>query len=442
MKMRSCCSVTLRVSVWMVALTGLGVAASTALGQGSFKEAPVIRFDEKKIIDNYRRGDLALEKSELPLLDKYAQSFIYKLDDPETLKAQRENPLSEKALNAWIDKAVKSMQFTTPHADLKKPLTQIQKEFNRDYGRALLKVLTEKLQLAQSTEDANMVRFAASRILAELGKTGLEDVADVCIAILLNLNIEKYRAGKEEPYFHLDNLRLGALRGLEYLMSVREPGMKDSAIRDYDRRLKVVKTLILFVESAFPPVDPENLGAIQYLRRQAIRALGYEPKAVLKDRKDDVLPAVTLLRVVMDDKRLLPPVSRYEQFEAAIGFCRMEQPLNVRADVASVGLGNTILQLAAFKAQNPNDKSLPWKVCSSRLNYEINNWPTHLPPKQQAIATELIKRTSGDVLARLADNQSPAGLNELNNWLKATSAKLPEPLLLYDGMKSSLIEPR
>ena len=442
MNMASCWSGRLRVGLWVIGLCGVGLTASAALAQSSFKEAPVIRFDEKKLIDSYRRGDAALEKSELPLLTKYAQSYIYKLDDPETLKAQRENPLSEKALNAWIDKTVKSMQFTTPHADLKKPLTQIQKEFNRDYGLALLKVLVEKLQLPQSTEDANMVRFAASRILAELGKTGVEQVADVCLAILLNLHIEKYLAGKEEPYFHLDNLRLGALRGLEHLMSVREPGMKDGAIRDYDRRLKVVKTLILFIETPFPPVDPENLGAIQYLRRYAIRALGHEPKAILKDRAGEVQPATTLMRVIADDKRMLPPVSRYEQFEAAIGFCRMEQPLNIRGDIACVGLGTTILQLAAFKAQNPGDKSLPWKVCATRLNYEINAWPTHMPPKQQEIARELVKRTSNDILAKLADNQAPSGLNELNNWLKATASKLPEQLLLYDGVKTSQIEPR
>src|SRR5262249_16616440 len=88
-----------------------------------------------------------------------------------------------------------------------------------------------------------------------------------------------------------------------------------------------VQALIEFIKR--PPNYPKDapadeVEAFRYLRREAIRALGQSRLPAVVQKKEVVAqPALELLRV-MTKEDIKPDPTLSEQFEAALGLCRMQ----------------------------------------------------------------------------------------------------------------------
>src|SRR5262249_57988284 len=129
-------------------------------------------------------------------------------------------------------------------------------------------------------------------------------------------------------------------------------------VTDAAKERKAIEGLIAFITRK-PELLPGALAseweAFRYVRREAIRALGFVRKPVLReDKKIVASPALWLLRVVAMDPMIKPEPSLSERADALVGYLQLAVDRDENMDYALFFVGRGIRDLAAefkeFKA--------------------------------------------------------------------------------------------
>src|SRR5262249_6260526 len=118
----------------------------------------------------------------------------------------------------------------------------------------------------------------------------------------------------------------------------------------------------------------EEVAAVQYIRREAIRALGLTRYPMLPKKDIDGMTALWLLRIV-GKSGFDPEPSLTEQAEAAIGLWHMQAKLSKddQPDYAAQQIGNFLLDfIKEFNTQRPTTKSVPWKYYAVRISMALD----------------------------------------------------------------------
>ena len=149
-----------------------------------------------------------------------------------------------------------------------KKVSESQKDFIQVFGKACVERLRTILGTPEKPSKYEMlVRVNATRLLALLAKSGYEETADVAVEIIEN--------PKES-----DGVRFYCFQALKNLFSAYNPDFPEkSVVSKPARELKAVLALIHYITRT-PPLTAETpadeLDALRYVRREAIRRLGHD----------------------------------------------------------------------------------------------------------------------------------------------------------------------
>src|SRR5262249_6781592 len=116
--------------------------------------------------------------------------------------------------------------------------------------------------------------------------------------------------------------------------------------------------------------NADEIGAHQYVRREAIRALGATRYPIApKTKAGSCMSALWLQRAL--NKEMDPPPSLTEQAEAAIGLCHLQSSLSkeYNLDAASYEVGKFLVDfIGEYSTQRATKQGLiPWKLYRMRL---------------------------------------------------------------------------
>ncbi|MBX9623560.1 MAG: hypothetical protein K2X82_07075 [Gemmataceae bacterium] len=147
-------------------------------------------------------------------------------------------------------------------------------------------------------------------------------------------------------------------------------------------------------------VPDDLVPVLHFVRRQAVRALGQVRFAEVAAGKDKTLyPAFTLARVAMSDPALGVPPNPAELAEAVLGLCNMSPPRALGTEPYAYAMSDAVASglaaLAAPKAQNAADKSIPWRGTAGRLADGLRLWqgvfdPNYNPARPAAANPGLV----------------------------------------------------
>jgi hypothetical protein len=305
--------------------------------------------------------------------------------------------------------------------------------FQTRYNKELLVCLRDVLD--KNTPEAQVVVNAAM-MLPELAKGGREEVSDLLADLV------------RDPNRH-DAIKLYALRGLgEYFAANNfddANAPKVGPLADADRKqrdARRVQTVLDFLKRKpplTPDMTPEQVEAVRYVRREAVRALIplRVPALDVDAKKNKVLApvAVALLGVLATkgEGTELPP-SLGERVDAAVALCHMKGArigeFDQRLAVAFVALAladfGTDYNLD-FKnvALNPSERGTkpgalhPWLANTERLSAGLK---------------ELEKTTQNDPAAGPLAKQLSKKAELLLNTTRAR--KLAVDALVIDGLRT------
>ncbi|HEV3142592.1 MAG TPA: hypothetical protein VGZ47_01780 [Gemmataceae bacterium] len=279
--------------------------------------------------------------------------------------------------------------------EVQRQVHERKKEYIQLYGQYVAAVLHDEILLPKDKQIKYepLVRINACRILAKLGQSGYVksdpkqvDTVDIALDVIEN--------PKE-----IDAVRFYAFQALKNLLSVPNPAGLDKSLltKQPDREKQIAVALCQFITrpatiSTDAPL--EEIDGWRYVRREAVRALGYVHNPIIRDEKDKKImadPAFVLLRIAAADPTVSPTPSLYERAEALIGFLQLNPDREMEMDYASWYVAITMRDLAAeFSARkikvpgaaaNPDDKEiaqprdyLPWKTIWNKLEILFKPW--------------------------------------------------------------------
>jgi hypothetical protein len=326
----------------------------------------------------------------------------------------------QKDTSGKMDALLKELKNEIGSALRNRPNTQaFLTQFERQLVLHLKEVLKNQLAIA---------RVNAGRMLEYLGEVGDEDAADAMVEVLDDANQN-------------DAVKFYALRGLKNLF-VQAFQTSPVTFQNKDREARAILALIKFIERK-PTVSPnatkEELDGYRFVRREAIRALGYtrypavEVKGKLEGRTAQVL-----LRVVVADGAVVPEPRLDERVEAALGVTRLKADLfkGYQPDYAARYVGTLVVYLA--KPATRAVAGVPFKMFAAELQDGLNvlKADTKDIKTSAAYVNELVGRCDPILRAMLAGGNPNAG--ELDAWL--TSQASPNNSL-YAGVADATVSP-
>jgi hypothetical protein len=303
-----------------------------------------------------------------------------------------------------------------------------------------------------------IVQVNAARILARLGEAGRPEAADLMVEIIAQ---EKYS----------DAVRVYALRGLGDLFAFDEnfdPPVKSKTSafgKDKAKEAACILALIKFLDRKSPVASDapkEEIEAVRYVRREAIRALGNTRYPVVMDEKGKTPlkdgdgnfqgpTALVLLRIARNDKAPEPSLSLAERVEAAIGASQMQPGAlkEYQPDVTALHVGAVIVDLVnAFNNDVPNKNDdtpagMPYKFHAARLGQVLADLKGSIGknPAADKMVTGLIAAAQPmlDNIIKYQKGGLQPNTNTLVTWLQANT---PMSLQVYAGVESSVVNPR
>jgi hypothetical protein len=381
---------------------------------------------ERKKLQDLQSGKEVVDDTHAKLLDKAAKHFVYRLTiKKHQFKKPDEPGATSETMSALVQEATK--HIPTPDPRKFQPLKEEQQKYVREFSKALGRAVHVVLQ---KKDRAPIARVNAAIILAYLGNTGVEEVADPLCEVLENKEYD-------------DAVKLYALIGLKNLLKVRwyknEAGEKSFArFKNEDRETRCAKDLVAFMNRK--PDNPNvTAEAFQYVRREAIRALAETHlPAVGKGRSPDARPALDLLKLMRKDG-ISPEPSIKEQAEAAIGLCQMQASLKevkYQPDYAAYHIAKTVVDFAAkYDAERGQSSQVDWKYYARALVQALAELKNDTKSKSQYI-NELIARCTR-VLTNIESN-TPTDHLAVNDWLDKNP---PKSTQLFQGMGDAVVKP-
>ena len=381
--------------------------------------APKIDDADRKAFQALHDGKQAVDEAGKKVLEKEARWLVYRLTYEEyQFKKLLDSPSDSITMKTLVDDAFKHIPVPEPSG--KKPLKPEQQAFIREFAKPLIAAIKEVLDRHVPIAQVN-----AGIILARLGETGVEEVADAMCEVIED---------KEQKYE--DYVKLYALMGLKNVF-------KGEGIKDEKRLTTCIKDLVAFL-SRKPSFDPnktpvEEIEAFRYIRREAVRALGQSHVPALgRPKTPEVRPALDVLKF-MRNEGVAPDPSLSEKVEAAIALCQMRNKLGdsykYQPDYAAKYVAHLIVEFASeYDARRGQTSGVDWKNTALRLADALATLVADSGEKSKYMTT-LTGKCTGILNSIQAGNR--ANQVGLDDWLKSTNIDAKE---LFKGMTDSAVK--
>lgn len=180
----------------------------------------------------------------------------------------------------------------------------------------------------------------------------------------------------------------------------------------------------------------DQVPVLQFVRRQAIKALGQCRLYAVPNGKQTIYPSFTLARVALSDPALPAPPSPAEAAEAVLGLCNMTPPRAQAAEPYAYAMADAIaaglVTFATPKAARAEDKTIPWRGYAARLTEALKTWQglfdTNYNPAQPSAesvkqAPAVAAALAGEAVRKVLDPVDGAGrfdLGGLQQYREAT----------------------
>ncbi|HLW67225.1 MAG TPA: hypothetical protein VKS79_18065 [Gemmataceae bacterium] len=357
--------------------------------------------------------------------------------------------------------------------DVQRQVYERKKDYIQAYGQYVANVLHDEILLPKDKpiKYELLVRVNAARILARLGESGfvktddkLVDTVDIALDVIQN--------PKE-----FDAVRLYALQALKNLLALPNPAGMDKSLlaKTPEREKQIILALIQFVSrpvTISADASQEEIDGWRYIRREAIRALGYVRYPVIRDEKEKkviVNPAFWLLRFAAADPMINPTPSLYERAEALIGFLQLNPDPQMEMDYASWYAALAFRDLAsefsgrevklpgAAPAPGAGGAAqlrdyMPWKLIWNKLEILFKPWVvgwegTHAnaPRVPDQMVTELLQLCQAQIFQPCVGvSQLPQNVEyeTISSWLQNQQANVTAKTLFKDDPDSEIKVPR
>jgi hypothetical protein len=336
---------------------------------------------------------------------------------------------------------------TSGQADLQSLLTEVERwcrwpnpgqapnDLQLQYAKEFGKAMEYELLYIMAEASSRLDKVNAARMLAVVGKLPYEALADTYLKII-----------REEKY--PPQIKLYAFEGLRNLLAVPSNGDFNDPSRQFLERSPKLPEIALELDKYITQPLPANLNSeeirvIQFVRREAVRALAQVKPCVIRKQQDTLAkPIWTLLRVATNDSIItgaapksvddtLPgyPYHILERIEALIGICSMNPDRALNAELVAYLIADTLLDVTAFHdaerarfLKDTRNKALvPWQIMGSKLSEAMNLW-------KERTALNKYKLAGAPVAANLVDLAIQKCLSKLekegvsavpdNRWLK------------------------
>jgi hypothetical protein len=271
----------------------------------------------------------------------------------------------------------------------------------------------ELKKLVENNAAERIVRVNAMRVLAECCRSGAKAHWPTITGLL-----KDPKTPAEIKYY--------ALKGAENLLAAYDPREYKTRLHCNDLKpvgelVQAVTDCVLNPSTYMPEVakpaeaTPDQLGVINYIRREAIRALGQVRFVTVPgpDGRQPIFPAYTLARVCVSDPALVPSPSPSECAEAAMGLMNMAPAVNgfpvkgFNSDALVEAVTAGVKTFSAPRA-DPNDRSLPWRQYAIRMGDALRKWPPLFDPTFEATQPNLF-----------AANAVPSAVNDLISRIRS-----------------------
>lgn len=449
-----------RLAAWtLLATAGFALVNRAAIAQDP--PIPVKSGEATDALNTYKdNASRGIPPAELPAARKQFLAFakyygevlkhplVYKhLQDPsvkDTSPANRTIPTFEGSegiftqLNRFIVEP-------TPRSGVTKDRGDYIREFGAAFDTVLKPIINESPE--------KIVRINATRMLADVCKTGATAFYPTVTELLKSANTPTY-----VKYYALVAARnlLAAYDVYDYRSRRHSNGWKNVQTKgagDKELAELVVAIQKLIDDPAsimtyvpnfkLDEATPDQVEVIQFIRRQAIRALGEVRFVALPgpDGSSTIYPAYTLARVCVSDPTLGIPPTPSECAEAAIGLCNMSplRDTDVRkdyeADSAVEAVTTALLTFAETRAAKPQDKSLDWRGYGLRLSEALKTWrllfdvgfnpvqPNNFTGRVEPAVDNLLQRAQTALLGPLEKGDGRVAIEELRAYLKTQRAR-------------------
>lgn len=183
------------------------------------------------------------------------------------------------------------------------------------------------------------------------------------------------------------------------------------------------------------PLPEDMVPVLQFIRRQAIKALGQCRFAEIPGaaKGQTLYPSFTLARVAMSDPALGVPPAPAEVAEAVIGLCNMSPPRALGTEPYAYAMADAVatglIGFASPKFSKAEDKSIAWRGYAGRLADALQLWqalydanyspqnpaaaaPDQTPAVVKTLASEATRRLLGPM-----ESGNPPDLNGFRQYL-------------------------
>ncbi len=357
-------------------------------------------------------GDEKATATNRALLTKQAKHYVGQLMDPKRIQA---NDLARAIEDTILDLPIPR---GTPIREMDKYLA-----FGQEMGNAIIAELETALKSSRI-----VVRVNAARMLSVAAELGCDKAAELALKTL---------AKPEES----DGVKHWALITLVTLFTL-EP---DSANKDvtvfthFKSRDLENKCIVALCDYITKPRDvanlsPEEIAAITFVRREAVKALGLVRTPRLKFQGAVLArPALVLLKVANKDG-ITPEPDLNERLEAIVGFCQLfpvvarNADREVQIDFAANSLGAAILDIVTIKINDPTNIMIPWKFAAHRIDNALLSFAKNVEDMKLnasvPAAMSLHKQIKTDLLEGLKNDRGGApNTVGFRGWLQNNPAK-------------------
>jgi hypothetical protein len=377
-------------------------------------------------------------------MEKAAKWYIYRLTDRNIQEGR-----GDITMGQLMDEILGSVSRLLPAASvLRQPTkgTELDKEalakrkrvltFFEEFQPVVLAAIRDVMQPQQFL----IARMNAARILHRLAEWGVEATADDFVRIIT------------DPQEH-EAVKLYALMGVGELFAKQAFTSKQGP----ERMERCAAAVVKFLEDAcqvneaiVSQLSPEEIEAIRWFRRAAVRALGSTRRALIVEEVEQKGPdgkplkaakvqaklgerrgpiAPVLLRVMNND-RVVPDASWRERAEAAIALSLL-QGQTVQPDYVAFHLGRFIGAMAAAGNNDVERKAEQWTRIAADLKTALDE--AAKPPAALARSAYFkgMFKSANEALLHLFDPKQ-GDSQAANNLLEFLGSNPPQAKDLYN----------
>jgi hypothetical protein len=465
-------------------LAGFALLITSANAQDALPKRP-----DTNLI-NEARDSRGIPKAELPRFkpdfDKFAKYYADFVSHPLVYRAIQDPtklPAGITKDQLSIDEKIKELELRyllEPNPAVRETTDATEPKVNSekaDYIRELGIAFDAALKPLIENHPDRIVRVNAMRLYAAVCRTGAAAHWPTVTALLTNPNTPT-----EVKYYALQaaaNL-LSAGDVFDYKSRRHSIGSKQppagtpaasgraAADKEIGELVKAIEECIVnpnavltdLRDGKIENITADQVDVVRFVRRQAIKALGQVRFITLPGPKEQLYPAVTLIRICMSDPTIYPAPTPSECAEAVIGLCNMAPvwdgaPVKgFDPDTLAEAVTTGLITFATPRAVNAQDRSLPWRGYAVRINDAFKTWRPLFDPlfeptqpgkfdtsKTPKVIADLITRTQTAILIPMEKEKGETNidLEPLKTYLRTLQEKPNRTGLLIKGIPQTAL---